>query len=320
MIVYRELSSLERDLGIRASTLYAVSNTVERHYHPVSLPKRDGSCRLLSVPDPQLKRIQRRIAQVLLAPMPVSPYAMAYRYGASVVRNAAQHVGRPAVLKLDIRHFFDSILYASVKEAAFPAEIYGEPLRILLTILCYHRDGLPQGAPSSPAISNLVLRTFDDETAAWCRDRKIRYTRYCDDLTFSGSFEPEAVIAFVREQLRKRGFFLNEKKSVFVPAGRQQVVTGIVVNETPNAPAEYRRRLRQELRFCRKFGVSDHMARLGIPGSEEHYLHHLLGRVNYVLQIAPEKAEFLQARSWLLQQLSCSGKDKRLPAEKLESS
>ena len=212
LIVYRELSSLERDLGIRASTLYAVSNTVERHYHPVSLPKRDGSCRLLSVPDPQLKRIQRRIAQVLLAPMPVSPYAMAYRYGASVVRNAAQHVGRPAVLKLDIRHFFDSILYASVKEAAFPAEIYGEPLRILLTILCYHRDGLPQGAPSSPAISNLVLRTFDDETVAWCRDRKIRYTRYCDDLTFSGSFEPEAVIAFVREQLRKRGFFLNEKK------------------------------------------------------------------------------------------------------------
>ncbi len=94
--------------------------------------------------------------RVLLAPMPVSPYAMAYRYGASVVRNAAQHVGRPAVLKLDIRHFFDSILYASVKEAAFPAEIYGEPLRILLTILCYHRDGLPQGAPSSPAISNLV--------------------------------------------------------------------------------------------------------------------------------------------------------------------
>lgn len=145
MIVYRELSSLERDLGIRASTLYAVSNTVERHYHTVSLPKRDGSCRLLSVPDPQLKRIQRRIAQVLLAPMPVSPYAMAYRYGASVVRNAAQHVGRPAVLKLDIRHFFDSILYASVKEAAFPAEIYGEPLRILLTILCYHREGASAG-------------------------------------------------------------------------------------------------------------------------------------------------------------------------------
>ena len=212
MIVYRELSSLERDLGVPASTLYAVSNALERHYHTVSLPKPDGGCRVLSVPDPLLKMIQRRIVRVLLAPMPVSPYAMAYRYGASVVRNAAQHVGRPAVLKLDIRHFFDSILYASVKEAAFPAEIYGEPLRILLTILCYPRDGLPQGAPSSPAISNLVLRTFDDETAAWCRDRKIRYTRYCDDLTFSGSFEPEAVIAFVREQLRKRGFFLNEKK------------------------------------------------------------------------------------------------------------
>lgn len=143
------------------------------------LPKPDGGCRVLSVPDPLLKMIQRRIVRVLLAPMPVSPYAMAYRYGTGTVRNAALHAGRPAVLKLDIRHFFDSILYASVKEAAFPAEIYGEPLRILLTILCYYREGLPQGAPSSPAISNLVMRTFDDEAAAWCRRRAIRYTRYC---------------------------------------------------------------------------------------------------------------------------------------------
>lgn len=212
MIVYRELSSLERDLGVPASTLYAVSNALEKHYHTVSLPKPDGGCRVLSVPDPLLKMIQRRIVRVLLAPMPVPPYAMAYRYGAGTVRNAALHAGRPAVLKLDIRHFFDSILYASMKEAAFPAEIYGEPLRILLTILCYYREGLPQGAPSSPAISNLVMRTFDDEAAAWCRRRSIRYTRYCDDLTFSGIFEPEAVIAFVRGQLRKRGFFLNEKK------------------------------------------------------------------------------------------------------------
>ena len=318
MIVYRELSSLERDLGVPASTLYAVSNALEKHYHTVSLPKPDGGCRVLSVPDPLLKMIQRRIVRVLLAPMPVSPYAMAYRYGAGTVRNAALHAGRPAVLKLDIRHFFDSILYASVKEAAFPAEIYGEPLRILLTILCYYREGLPQGAPSSPAISNLVMRTFDDEAAAWCRRRAIRYTRYCDDLTFSGTFEPEAVIAFVREQLRKRGFFLNEKKTVFVPAGQRQVVTGIVVNEIPNAPAEYRRELRQELRFCRKFGVADHMARLGIPGTEEQYLHRLLGRVNYVLQITPEKPEFLQARDWLLQQLSCGGRDRTAARGEIE--
>ena len=94
MIVYRELSSLVRDLGIPAKTLYGVSNTVETHYHKVQLPKQDGGVRELSVPDPILKHIQRRITQLLLLPMPISRYASAYRYGASTLRNAAPH-GRP---------------------------------------------------------------------------------------------------------------------------------------------------------------------------------------------------------------------------------
>lgn len=81
MIVYRELSSLVRDLGIPAKTLYGVSNTVETHYHKVQLPKQDGGVRELSVPDPILKHIQRRITQLLLLPMPISRYASAYRYG-----------------------------------------------------------------------------------------------------------------------------------------------------------------------------------------------------------------------------------------------
>lgn len=106
-----------------------------------------GSCRS---PDPLLKHIQRQILRVLLVHMPVSPYATAYRYGGSTLCNAAPHVGKPCVLKLDIRHFFDSILYSAVKETAFPAEVYAENLRILLAMLCYGWDRLPQGAPTSP--------------------------------------------------------------------------------------------------------------------------------------------------------------------------
>lgn len=103
LIVYRELSSLVRDLGIPAKTLYGVSNTVETHYHKVQLPKQDGGVRELSVPDPILKHIQRRITQLLLLPMPISRYASAYRYGASTLRNAAPHAGQSGILKLDIR-------------------------------------------------------------------------------------------------------------------------------------------------------------------------------------------------------------------------
>ena len=86
------------------------------------------------------------------------------------------------------------------------------------------------------------------------------------------------------------------------------MVTGLVVNETVGVPAHYLRALRQELYYCRKFGVSGHMARLGIPKPEGRYLTRLLGRVNYVLQVTPGKREFQQARAWLLQALAhCEG-------------
>ena len=256
MIVYRERASLARDLGVDVRTLYAVSNSLEKHYHRVELPKRDGGVRALWVPDGVLKDIQRRITRVLLVHMPLSPYATAYRYGGSTYRNAASHAGQPAVLKLDIRHFFDSVLYRDVKDAAFPPEIYAEPLRVLLTMLCYHWNGLPQGAPSSPAVSNLVLADFDREIGIWCAPRRIRYTRYCDDLTFSGSFAPEEVTDFAASRLRCRGFFLNERKTRFLPAGRRQLVTGLVVNERPGVPAETLRQLRQEIYYCRRFTTS----------------------------------------------------------------
>ena len=302
MIVYRELSSLERDLGFPASTLYAVSNSLNRHYRKVEIPKSDGSVRTLSIPDGLLKTIQRRIAQVLLSSLPVSPWAMAYRPGCSVRRNAAPHAGKPLVLKLDIYHFFDSISYSMVKSLIFPEEVYSESNRILLSMLCCYQDRLPQGAPTSPAISNRILLDFDWAVGLWCRDRGIAYTRYCDDLTFSGDFDPQTVIAFVRQQLRSAGFLLNRNKIRLLPQSCCQNVTGVVVNQGLHAPAAYRRELRQTLYCCRKYGVADHLNRKGLALSEAEYLARLLGQVNFVLQITPDDRHMLQARQWLLEQ------------------
>lgn len=303
MIVYRELSSLERDLGIPAKTLYAVSNCLGRHYRMVSIPKKTGGVRNLCVPDALLKIIQRRISDVLLAHMPVSPYATAYRFGATTLRNAAVHVGKPMVLKLDIYHFFDSVPYSLVKEKAFPADIYAEQIRTLLTMLCYYKDVLPQGAPTSPAIVNIILADFDERIGRWCAQRGIAYTRYCDDLTFSGDFEAKTVISFIRCQLKSLGLLLNENKTRIQRQGRQQLVTGVVVNEKPGIPAAYRRKLRQEVYYCQRFGVCEHLKALDLAISEEDYLRHLLGKVNYVLQISPDCKEFLQYRDWILQKL-----------------
>ena len=301
MIVYRELSSLESDLGISVKTLYAVSNNLGKHYRKAKLPKKSGGYRTLCVPDAVLKSIQKRIAEVLLIHMPVSGYAKAYRFGSSTLRNAGYHVGKPVVLKLDVLHFFDSIRYSTVKDKVFPEEIYAEPLRILLTMLCYHKDSLPQGAPSSPAITNIILYEFDRLLGRWCGERGIAYTRYCDDMTFSGEFEPTEVIRFVRLELGKMGFLLNEQKTRIQHPGQQQIVTGIVVNEKLSIPADYRRKLRQELYYCRKFGIRDHLQKTGLEISEDTYRMQLLGKVNYVLQLHPDDQDMLEARKWLQQ-------------------
>ena len=299
MIVYRELSSLEQDLGISAKLLYAVSNNLSKHYRKTKLPKKGGGFRNLSVPDEVLKSIQKRIAEVLLIHMPVSRYAKAYRFGSSTLRNAKHHIGKQVVLKLDILHFFDSIRYSTVKDKAFPENIFAEPLRILLTMLCYYKDALPQGAPSSPAITNIILYEFDEQIGQWCWERGIAYTRYCDDMTFSGDFDPAEVIRFIRLELKKMGFLLNEQKTKIQRPGRQQTVTGIVVNERLSIPTDYRRKLWQELYFCRKFGIREHLQKIGLEILEDTYRMQLLGKVNYVLQVHPDDEEIKAARKWL---------------------
>ncbi|MBQ7993528.1 MAG: RNA-directed DNA polymerase [Solobacterium sp.] len=303
MIVYRELSSLSRDLEVSVKTLYSLSNSISRHYHTVQLPKKDGGVRTLRVPDPLLKHVQRRIAEVLLAQTEISPYATAYHYGASIKKNAAVHTGNEKVLRLDIRQFFDHILFSQVKQKVFPAERYSEPIRVLLTILCFDEETLPQGAPTSPWISNIILKDFDDAVSAYCRSKGIHYSRYCDDMTFSGELDEKELTEFVSEQLKKEGFFLNRKKNRLMKASQRQYTCGLIVNEKVSVPSDTRRKIRQEMYMIQKYGLSSHLEAVHFEGSLEEYLYSLLGRVNFVLSIE-KREEFLKYRKALLEMIS----------------
>lgn len=300
MIVYRELSSLSKDLGFSAKALYSVSNHIHSHYRCTKIMKNNGECRELSVPDDFLKAIQRKIVEKLLVYEEVSVYAGAYRYGTSIVKNAAPHLNNNTVLKLDIRRFFDHIIYPLVKEKVFVKEKYSEKNRILLSLLCLHRDALPQGAPTSPIISNIIMKDFDDTVGRWCRNKKIVYTRYCDDMTFSGDFAPGEVVSFVKNELGKMGFYLNRKKTAVIHNGQKKVVTGVVVNDKLNTPLAYRKKLRQELYYCKKYGVASHIKHNNLKISEPDYINKLLGRVNYVLSVDRDNKEMKEYKNWLL--------------------
>lgn len=259
MIVYKELASIERDLGFPARTLYGLSNNLEKHYHNVFIPKSDGSKRKLSVPDLILKKVQKSIADNILTQYPVSKYAKAYKPGASVQHNAQPHVGKKKLLKLDIENFFDSIFYSQVKNIVFHKEKFSEPIRILLTMLCYRKESLPQGAPTSPAITNIIMFDFDEKIGDFCEKKNIAYTRYCDDMTFSGEFDEREIISFVKDELRGLGLFLKTRKTAVVSASKCQTVTGIVVNEKLNITKEYKKNIRQEMYYIKKFGLDEHL-------------------------------------------------------------
>lgn len=289
------------------SCLYALSNHVEKHYHRVKIPKSSGEVRFLDVPDPLLKQVQKNILHHVLEGFSVSPAAAAYHSGASPLANASLHTGNRLVLKLDIHDFFGSIIFPMVLGSAFPGEYFPMPVRMLLTHLCCYKEILPQGAPTSPAISNLVMKPFDDYMSLWCQMQQITYSRYSDDMTFSGDFEPGEVIRRAGGYLHIMGMELNRKKTRLCSNGSRQTVTGIVVNEKPQLPRDYKRRLRQEIYYCRKYGVKDHLKYSGIDNpSPEHiktYLQSLLGKVLYLLSVNNQDCWFAEAEQYLRQEL-----------------
>ena len=283
--------------------LYAVSNHTDRHYRSAVVKKKNGGIRKLLVPDELLGAIQKNILHHILDGLSAADAAKAYRKGKSVVSNARCHVGAEQIIKLDIKDFFGNITYLLVYQYAFPTVYFPPAVRKMLAELCCCHECLPQGAPTSPAVSNLVLKSFDQYMESWCGRRGIHYTRYCDDLTFSGDFNARELKNKVRSYLQVMGFQLNEKKTRVLRRHCRQTVTGIVVNEKPQVNRDYRRNLRSEIYYCKRYGVSEHLKRTGsskwitADGADEgRYLQHLLGKVNYVLQVNPEDPYFQKAR------------------------
>lgn len=277
------------------------------HYRYGLQPKQSGGLRLLETPKAELKRVQRQILHTLLDQVPVHEAAHGFTAGRSVKTHAASHVGKAVVIRFDLRDFFGGVGAAQVN-AVWRTLGYPEGVARSLTTLCTHRtagmvierlrdDGgldwmgakrlasahLPQGAPTSPALANLCAFNLDLrlEGLAWVFGAS--YTRYADDLVFSGS-EPlrrqfRALHAWVAEVVRDEGFALHPDKTRCLPRHQRQRVTGVVVNVRPNVPRDDFDRLKACL----------HQSVLHGPASQNKerladFRSHLLGRIGWVGQ------------------------------------
>lgn len=280
--------------------IYTISNHAEKHYKVFKIPKRNGGYRTIYEPDYTLKSIQRNILNNVLNERITSSYAKAYKKGLSLVDNATPHLNKKVILKLDIKDFFPSIDFLKVYKKAFPRNIYPEAVASLLTNLTTYNNFLPQGTPTSSYISNLVLRSFDIKVGNFCEDRNISYTRYCDDMTFSGSFDTKEVITFVKNALYKEGFILNKQKIKIIKPNKAQIVTGIVCNEKLSIPRPYKKAIRQSMYYINKYGLDNHLKHIKSLDDKTTYLNKLYGQVLFVLQIEKNNPEFLNYKNTLI--------------------
>ncbi len=286
-------------------------------YTTFSIPKRDGTSRTICAPGPQLRYTQRQVLAKILAQVPAHDAAHGFVPGRSTVTNALPHLGAEVIVKFDLTDFFPTIHYYRVVGLFTSLGYYVGNARFsghddsthvaptLARLCCYVSNPkqwgsgvAPQGAPTSPAISNLVCRRLDARLDGLAKRNKGTYTRYADDLTFSFKKAPPALGRFrwwVDQVCHQEGFLVNRRKFHVVRRSQRQLVTGLVVNDELNVPREARRRFRAVLHNCRVHGMES-QAR-GRPRFKEY----LRGFASYVHMVHPEEgAELLRQVTELL--------------------
>jgi RNA-directed DNA polymerase len=271
-------------LGFKVDYLRKISNSPIHFYRRFEIPKRNGKSRVIHEPLPNLKEIQKWILFNILNKCSVSSYAKAFVKKRSVRDNAHFHKNKEMVLKLDLVDFFGTIKFERIY-SLYRQLGYSEEIATTLTHLCSLKRKLPQGAPTSPALSNIVSKKLDKRIFGFCNKNQIRYTRYADDMTFSGNFKAGIIIKFVRTILIDDGLKLNEKKTRLMKRHQSQRVTGIVVNEKLQVPRELRREIRKNVFFIKKYGLSSHLEK--IECEKSNYVRHLLGKVEFASFINP---------------------------------
>ncbi|WP_157947001.1 reverse transcriptase family protein [Thalassobius sp. I31.1] len=275
-----------------------------RHYHAVAEPKKSGGLRLIEAPKSQLKAVQRQILQGILRHIPVHEAAYGFAPDKGCADAARLHCGHDEVVCFDLADFFPSVSFSRVF-GVFRHLGYPEAVTRLLAGLCttetapdvrgqfpfamrqlYRIPHLPQGAPTSPALADILLFNLDCRLNALSAKLGASYTRYADDLTFSGQAGlGRGLLKLVPEIIRDEGFRSNPGKARVMPSGGRQVVTGIVVNAHLNMRRAEFDQLKAEIHAC------------GRPGdlrlSDPHYRARLIGRIQWLRHLNPARGEKL---------------------------
>lgn len=296
------------------------------HYRRFSLPKKSGGTRQISAPMPRLKNAQYWVLNNVLYKVENHQAAHGFVPTRSIVTNAERHQGSEVVINIDLKDFFPTISYRRVK-GVFTKLGYSQQIATILALLCtepaidevqidgekyYVAKGerfLPQGAPTSPAITNILCRRMDKRFAGMAAKLGWQYSRYADDLTFSskGTADVNRILWQTRQIIAAEGFILHPDKLQVMRKGSRQEVTGIVVNKKMNVSRDVLKRFRAVLHQIETRGTA------GVTWGNGNVLQTIQGFANYVKMVNPEKgAPLVEKVKTLLQRTELQSELKNL--------
>ncbi|MBU1701423.1 MAG: retron St85 family RNA-directed DNA polymerase [Candidatus Eisenbacteria bacterium] len=226
------ISDLSDAIRLSKGLLFRCAKYPNKQYYTYTIPKKTGGTRVISQPSAELKAVQGWILRTILDRLSVSPACKGFVPGASTRDNATPHIGAKAIMCLDIQDFFPNVK-ASHVYSLYRTIGYSTQVASILTSLCTFHGGLPQGAPTSPALANLTCVRFDARILGYVGKRGIVYTRYADDLTFSAysySSLPRA-LPMITKIIESEGFLVNRQKTRIRGPARRHTVTGLVVTQ-----------------------------------------------------------------------------------------
>lgn len=284
---------------------FSRKNSKINHYKRFKVAKKSGGYRLISAPMPRLKKAQHYILEQILNKVTTHPKAHGCVLGKSILSNAEPHVNKAVVINQDLKNFFPSVTYQRIK-GIFKSFGYSEQVAVILSLLCsepkildisllgenyFAQRGnrfLPQGSPCSPALTNILCKNMDYRLEGVAKKYGFGYSRYVDDITFSGNKEQfkyiTAILKYSRKIIEDENFVLHPDKLRIMKRHQKQEVTGVVVNEKPNISKKSLKRFRALLYQIEKDGIQGKSWNGG-----SNVLAEIDGYANFVYQINKEK-------------------------------
>ena len=273
-------------LDVDYTILLAMINHSSSFYYEFSIPKRSGGERKISAPYPVMLMAQRWINDNILSKVSIHPSATGFVKDASIKDNASPHLGHDFILKSDVKDFFPSITINRVR-LIFKRLGYSRKIAFALASLCSLDGVLPQGAATSPTISNIIFKRLDYRMFGLASKLGLTYTRYADDLAFSGESIYPKLIDYISDIVRSEGFELNTEKTRLMPPKHQQIITGISVSTgSIKLPKATKRKLRQEVYYVLKYGIREHLKNQGFL--DPIYLERLVGKMYFWQSLEPD--------------------------------